>query len=446
MARVAHWAQARSVYFFPTGIEVQNSRTPGAEFASVHLYLLGGGDRWVNFVQWAAMAGSVVGVAGLAAALGASRRGALLASVFLAALPMGIVQASSTMTDYVTTLWLVATAREILQLERHPKGSLAFAGLGAGLAFLTKPTAGPLLAALGVLGLWCLLRRRPRLDALAAGAALGALAFLGLNLGHAARSIALYGDPISGGDQLSVHANQRRDLPGWASNTIRNLSLHLGTPSPHANKALTLAAWWLHERIGVDPDDPRSTAHGRFEIEETTLNENRSGNLVGLLVAGVAGAYVVIRRRRFPPALLVYLALVVAGFVLFCGIFKWQVFGSRYHLPYFALIAPVVGIAVETGFSWRSARLAGWLMLLGSLPWLLSIELAPAAAPPGGVGRGERARRGSKPAAPGQRAVSGTGLRRDRAPGDGRRMPNGRPVPGRQRSGVSDLVLAGSAA
>ncbi|HLE23588.1 MAG TPA: hypothetical protein VI701_04695, partial [Anaerolineales bacterium] len=101
MARVAHWAQLHAVQPFATGIEVQNSRSPGAEFGVLQLYVLASGDRWVNFVEWAAMAGSVIGVAGLATQLGLRRPAPLLSAVYAATIPMGIVQASSTMTDYV---------------------------------------------------------------------------------------------------------------------------------------------------------------------------------------------------------------------------------------------------------------------------------------------------------------------------------------------------------
>jgi hypothetical protein len=47
---------------------------PLAEHFMVHTYLLSGGDRYVNFVQWFASAGSIVAVSAVAALLGAGAR------------------------------------------------------------------------------------------------------------------------------------------------------------------------------------------------------------------------------------------------------------------------------------------------------------------------------------------------------------------------------------
>ena len=389
MARVAHWAQLHAVRPFATGIEVQNSRSPGAEFGVLHLYVLAAGDRWVNFIEWAAMVGSVVSVAGLAMQLGLRRPAPLLTAVYAATIPMGIVQASSTMTDYVVALWLVATAGEVIGMARDPSpgGAVVYAGAGAGLAMVTKPTAAPYLLALfllAVVGVW---RARPVRIPWAA-TAVGLVLLLALNLGAWTRNTMIYGDPLSGGDQLSVHANQVRDVRGLVSNTVRNVALHLGTPSPHLNKALTLGVLELHRLLGLDANDPRTTAHGVFEVDEPTTNENKTGNLVHLLIGVAAAGYVVARRRAFDPAALAYLIAVLGGFVLFCWMFKWQVFGSRYHLPFFVLFAPIAGAAIGRAFSWRGSLVVGWLMLFGSLPWLIGVASRPVMPLPGEANTG----------------------------------------------------------
>jgi hypothetical protein len=116
MSRVAHWAQMKAVRHYPTGIEVQNNMPPGAEFFVLHTYVLSQGDKWVNFIQWFAMVLSLIGVSWIAKQLGANRFGQLLAVVFTATIPMGIVQASSTMTDYVVSFWMVCVASETMAI------------------------------------------------------------------------------------------------------------------------------------------------------------------------------------------------------------------------------------------------------------------------------------------------------------------------------------------
>ncbi len=71
LARVAHWGQNHTVAFYPTHIVRQLYQPPWAEYAMLHLYILAGGDRLANLVQWVAMAVSLVGVSVIARQLGA---------------------------------------------------------------------------------------------------------------------------------------------------------------------------------------------------------------------------------------------------------------------------------------------------------------------------------------------------------------------------------------
>ena len=108
LVRVVYWAQAGSVRFFPTHYFNQLSMPPLAEYAMLHTYVLSGGDRLVNLVQWVGFAGSILAVSLIAQALGAGRRGQMLAAVFCATLPNAILQASGAKNDCVLSLWLAA--------------------------------------------------------------------------------------------------------------------------------------------------------------------------------------------------------------------------------------------------------------------------------------------------------------------------------------------------
>ena len=55
MSRVAHWAQNHSVAHYPSGMELQNSYSPLAEYSILHFYILAGETAWqisANGSQW----------------------------------------------------------------------------------------------------------------------------------------------------------------------------------------------------------------------------------------------------------------------------------------------------------------------------------------------------------------------------------------------------------
>src|SRR5258708_7841902 len=156
MARVAHWAADGTVADYQTNILRQLYLPPWSEFAVVHLQILSGGDHLANLVQWFSMIGSVVGASLIARQLGAPPLGQALAAIVVATLPMGILQASSTQTDYALAFWLVCGVSLALDFFNAPTPqSPTSLAPPLGLPMLTKRTAyvfeAPLVLALGYL-------------------------------------------------------------------------------------------------------------------------------------------------------------------------------------------------------------------------------------------------------------------------------------------------------
>ncbi|MCJ7568366.1 MAG: hypothetical protein MUO58_12570, partial [Anaerolineales bacterium] len=347
MSRVAHWAQNNSVKPYASGVIVQNSLPPGAEFNILHLYVLSGGDRLSNFVEWFAMIGSLIAVSLVAKKLGAGEREQILSVVFAATLPMGIVQASSTMNDYVVALWVVCAAVETLILvqDRFNLTNILMLSVAAGLAIFTKPTAYPFLFPFATLAAYVIFKK-VGWKKLLAYSSMAIVLVVFINAGHFLRTINLYGTPFPE-DQISRHANQMRNLKGLTSNTIRNASLHLGTPSPYFNKAISIAINQIHTWLNIDPNDPGTTAFTQFRIKKPSTNEITAGNPAQMWLLIAAFGLLLFRRRKLPGSIALYSVASLLTFLTFAFLFKWEPFASRFHLPFFILAAPIMGLILS---------------------------------------------------------------------------------------------------
>ena len=67
----------------------------------------------------------------------------------------------------------------------------------------------------------------------------------------------------------------------------------------------------------------------------------------GLHLLLIGGALATMWHRRANRRLLAYAGCLVAAFLLFCLVLRWQSWHSRLHLPLFALAAPLIGVVFE---------------------------------------------------------------------------------------------------
>jgi hypothetical protein len=191
------------------------------------------------------------------------------------------MQATSVTTDYLVALWVSIAALCMIDVWQGRSLWRGMLGLGAavGLAVATKQTTFFYLAPFLVLFPLALLRRRG--GARFAVWALLALLLVGLlDAAFLARNQGTYGNPAGPELRLGSQLNQVIDTGVVISNLIRNASLHLGTPSPHLNKAMSLAVLWVHARMDLDVNDPRTTAEGSFRVKPPKLQETVAGNLL----------------------------------------------------------------------------------------------------------------------------------------------------------------------
>ncbi len=298
---------------------------------------------------------------------------------------MGIVQATCTMTDGVVAFWILCAACEVLALrsEEPVLPSIIFANLAAGLALLTKPTAAVYLLPLAGLAAFFLIRRTRPLQLLR-WAGLSLALVLILNAGHLLRNTITYGNPISDQARIAKQSNGLKTIPGMLSNVLRNAALHLGTPEDSVNVWIFAHIAAIHDWMDVDINDPRTTLHGKYgPLNGFVTHEDLVGNLFHAVLIALTFCVVLAGGKRLGWLAVVYMLLLVAGFFLFSFLFKWQIFGARYHLPFFVLFAPLVSYAAVRFLPANVARLLGVALILGSSLWLFSINSRPLISIPG---------------------------------------------------------------
>jgi len=203
MSRVVHWAEYHSLRHYPTAYNHQLLKPIWAETAILNLRVLWGNDHPASLVQWFSMLGSLIGVSGIGALLGAGRKTQVLASAVALSIPMGILQASSTQNDYVTAFWVVCLGYLVVLSRMRPLTRFEVLGVGlvVGLGVLTK---GPFFVYAPPLMFWYFL---PRLSLgsfrrlVVEGLVIG-IAVVLLNAGFWTRNVITFGGPYGTSEWL----------------------------------------------------------------------------------------------------------------------------------------------------------------------------------------------------------------------------------------------------
>jgi len=208
MSRVVHWAENQSLQHYPTAYTHQLFMPIWAETTILNFRVLWGDDRPASLVQWFSMLGSLIGVSGIATLLGAPRKGQILAAAAAMAVPMGILQASSTQNDFVTTFWVICLAYFVVLSRKRMLTRFETLGLSLalGIGLLTK---GSFFVYAPPLVLWFFL---PRLRSenvrrlISEGLVLACVTVV-LNLGFWSRNMITFGGPYGPSDWLRENIN-----------------------------------------------------------------------------------------------------------------------------------------------------------------------------------------------------------------------------------------------
>lgn len=380
LPRMILWVSNHNVRLFPTANYAQLTLGPAAEYGMLHVYLLWGGDRLVNLINFFSFVGAVIAASLVAQQLGAGIRGQVLTGVFVATIPEAVLEASGAMNTVGGAFWVVTAAYFVLAFAQDSGWvNSIFAGLAVGMALVTKGTAYIYLP-LVLLACWWMgssgsrLRMLRRLPVLA-------LIVLALNAPQMWRAYQLTGSPLGvpfpdGGPGLH-YMTDRITVGSVTANVIRSCALHMDTPSQAINGWTERVIRRTIRLIGQDPDDPATTWPNRsFSTNRRSLHEIYAGNPIHLALIAVAFLLVMTGFRNVADRKLRwYVAGVLSAFVLFCALIRWTEWGSRYHLPFFFLSAPVLALVAERLLSKRAALVLGLLLLLSAVPFVFSNKI-----------------------------------------------------------------------
>lgn len=379
MSRVEHWRQNGNVSFYPTNILRQLILNPWSEYAILHFQILSNGDTFANLVQWFCMAGCCVGVSVIAMMLGAGMRGQILSALVSAAIPMGILQGSSTQTDYVASFWLVAFVCFFMMLRKTPGILLALStGCAFGLAVFTKATAYVYALPFFLwLGLPSLFRSKLRFWKIAAIVFASAIL---INSGQYARNFKFSQNPLGSFDQRGYsYTNEIFTIPAFVSNMVRHAAVHLGIPHEPANNWLNDRIVSLHEIMGIDVNDPLTTMfpHMGFRVMGLATDENHTGNTIHFLLFLALVPVFIITGQYKNKDFTAYAIVAGSLFFLFCLVMKWQPWHSRLHLPIFVLWAPFCGLTLAAMSSRFIDKTIVLFLVLSAGPCLFANNMRP---------------------------------------------------------------------
>ncbi len=366
MGRIPHWIQNQSVSFYATNITRQLWAGPMAEYIILHLQILSGTDYLANLVQWFSMVGCCIGGSLLAGYMGAGRKGQLFAAFLVATIPMGIMQSTTTQNDYVVGFWLLCLFIFLYRLK-HEKNILyaILSGMSLGLGILTK---GTMLVYGGILMLRFLFSTRKEVN-FKSFVIIGSIAFL-INAPHFFRNYQLGGHIFTPTGSSIELKNSEFTSTAILSLLIRNVGLHLNTPFKTINKTMENGIYKFHDLLGLETNDPGTTLGWEFRIFKG-IDEDGIGNFSHLLLFVVSVFILIFRKGRMEREVWQGLLIsVLLCFVAVSVVLKWQIWGSRLHLPLFVIGAPLTAAVFEV-YGGKNTLIVVTVLLFGlSIPLL----------------------------------------------------------------------------
>lgn len=334
LSRVEHWIQNNNVNFYTTNNDRQLFMPPLTEYVILHWRLLAGGDNLVNLVQYVAMSLSVVLSTLLVKNWNGKKISEVLTAILVSSIPMGIMQSTSTQTDYVTAFFVLAT------IYFCTRNNMFFLAIVVGLGIFTKSTYIIFVLPFGLY--WFIKLIKNNGLKIWKKIVLILIITLLINSPHWHRNYQKFGSIFGSKNASEIMFNQSVEPKYVISNIVRNIGVQIGLPNKNYNLKIDSLVENIHNKLGIKTDDFINTFN--FEKYKTSfsIHEDFSGNFLILILFVTTGIILVLKKYSVWP---IYLS-IFAGWLLFNILFKWQPWHSRLELPFFVAICPIIAITL----------------------------------------------------------------------------------------------------
>lgn len=383
LSRLGYWIQQGNVAHYASHIERSISFSPFSEYVHLHTVLLAGSERYFQLLQWGCLAGVLALVSMIIRLFSQSPAALRIGLCFAATLPIVVLESMTTQNDVVAAFFILATAFFVFDYTQNTRlTSLYLIPLCCASGMMTKGTFLFYVLPFGIYLFISMLReatgelatRRPALWKHMAGFILASLIMtLALNAPYWYRTYEIFGSPV--GTISSGNQNTFTGPADYVSSVSKHLFLHLGFVSPgnRYNDFLLTQLKNLHTAMGVPLDIPRLGMP--FKMNKLNFNEDFAHNFFGIWL--ILLSIPLLAFVRLPKAAKWYGTLTFLSFLTFCYFISYQTYGSRLHIPFFLLAAPVVGLTYGSVLTKWPAKLLPVLLWLAALPFALLSSAHP---------------------------------------------------------------------
>ncbi len=370
LIRTMYWIQDHTV----SQSFVRNSHdfmAPFADYILMHLYLIFGSDRFSFLSQWIAFVVSVFLSGTVAIQLGASEKTKKTVMLFVALLPIALLEAASTQADMITTVITLILLHFALNFVNGQNlKNAALTGLALGLGMQIK--APFYFFAIIPLSLLLIPLFKNFKTTVIFGLLILFLASV-LQLRYYSQNQYLYGNILGQKfqGQGNTYINERFDLPALTSNLIKNTMNQI--PVPLFNKQAQALITGFHNLMGINIDDPKTSYfEHKFMVNPVIFpQEDIVASPLHLLLIFITGIYLFKRSVSIEIKIL-YLSLWIA-YIIFAFILKWEPYHPRLNIP-FLLIGTILSVLVLSEYKFGS-NLTKFFLILSMPLGILLISL-----------------------------------------------------------------------